>query len=551
MTIAQPVWFTGGNICPTEPWKLVFHDEFDGTAIDTEKWYTYFPYDGNFGDQCQFCRTHSTENSQQIYRDENMVVSNGTLKIVQKNETASWMGYTANYTSGAMNSIQEFRTYSKYEIRCKIPSGEGFWPAFWVWTPDYEIDIFEFGGQSPDEPHLSIHNSVNGTLYSLGFPGIDYSQNFHTYAVEYDPFFIRYYIDDVLIHTMYRYSTSSGNDVIDYCNVQPGIYLENPQYPSSPTPPVRVIANVAIANSGIDFFGLSAPNANTVFPNQMEIDYIRVYQREPQAWLSDLCSISGQDLICSSQQATYSFGELSGSSSITWTTSSNLQIISQSSTAVVVRPVNSSINGAGWVRANIPNGPCPEDTYTKSIWIGKPNSPTINRNVNCGPCFSLSASSNPASMATYNWNVSGVSGSNGNYCGFEDEYTIPFSVEAVNSCGSTIRTGWVSNRRLNCGDDYDPDNGDIPDPVRLGEGAFSVFPNPASNLIRIQLNNLELNDIKSCIIISQNTGDFVNIPLGNLQSSIDISSYQVVLHYVLIETINSELLYSSVVIEHN
>ena len=155
------VYFAGGNICPTEEWKLVFHDEFKGDEVDTIKWYTYFPYGPNNSDQCEYCRTHDSSISQQIFLDENLVVSNGTLKIVVKEEQATWFNAARNYTSGNINSKQDFRTYSKYEIRCKIPSGMGFWPAFWVFGWSTEIDVFEIGAEDPSTVHTTLWKYLN------------------------------------------------------------------------------------------------------------------------------------------------------------------------------------------------------------------------------------------------------------------------------------------------------------------------------------------------------------------------------------------------------
>jgi len=368
-SIAQAVWFTGGNICPSDSWKLVFHDEFDGTTVDINKWYTYFPYDGNAGDQCAFCRTHDTDKSQQIYLDQNLVVGNGTLKIIQKQENASWFGTTANYTSGVINSKQEFSTYSKFEIRCKIPSGAGFWSAFWTFGWNTEIDVFEFGGQNPNEPHMSVHDWSNKghEFTSASFSGHDYSQNFHVYAAEYDPFFIKFYINGQLIHTVSRYYNLAGEEV-DYCNVSPGTYIEQSFYPND-NEPKQVIANVAVATNDAPF-GLSAPNAHTTFPNQMEIDYIRVYQRNLQGDLDNLCppQIQGNNNITSTAQTTYSVD--ASLAPVTWTVSSNLQIISQSPSSVTVKAINSSIHGAGWIGINQPNGsPCPASNYIKDIHI--------------------------------------------------------------------------------------------------------------------------------------------------------------------------------------
>ena len=122
------IWFGGGNLCVDEPWQLVFSDDFDGDSLDREKWMTWYPYGENGSDQCWFCRTHGEEG--QVYRDENAVVENGILKLVVQRESDSWYDLPRDYTSGMVHSRQAFTDYARYEIRCKIPEGDGFWPAF-------------------------------------------------------------------------------------------------------------------------------------------------------------------------------------------------------------------------------------------------------------------------------------------------------------------------------------------------------------------------------------------------------------------------------------
>ena len=96
------VFFAGGNICETTPFKLVFFDEFNGTELNTSKWTQYYPYGQNGSDQCSFCRTHSTVDKQegQIYRDENVRVSDGILYLDVKQEAGAWYEFNKKYTSG-------------------------------------------------------------------------------------------------------------------------------------------------------------------------------------------------------------------------------------------------------------------------------------------------------------------------------------------------------------------------------------------------------------------------------------------------------------------
>lgn len=271
------VWFGGGNICVDEPWQLVFSDDFDGDSLDREKWMTWYPYGENGSDQCSFCRTHGDEG--QVYRDENVVVENGLLKLVARKEPGEWYGLQREHTSGMVHSRQAFTDYARYEIRCKIPGGEGFWPAFWVFGWSTEIDVFEFGTGSPDRIHSGFFKNLDGGKnehMAHAFDGPDFSKDFHTIAAQYEPFFIHIEVDSVRMHSFPRYYTLDGKAVAA-CDLAEGPYLQNPVFPRFGDP-VQVIANLAVGAANTPFTGPPAPE--TPLPNQMEVDYIKVYQLE-------------------------------------------------------------------------------------------------------------------------------------------------------------------------------------------------------------------------------------------------------------------------------
>ncbi|MCW5922190.1 MAG: family 16 glycosylhydrolase [Saprospiraceae bacterium] len=270
------VWFAGGNVCADEPWELVFHDDFDGDSLDRDKWMTWYPYGDSGSDQCSFCRTHGEEG--QVYRDENAVVEGGLLKLIVKKEPDSWYGLQRDYTSGMVHSRQAFTDYARYEIRCKIPQGDGFWPAFWVFGWSVEIDIFEFGTGKPNRIHTGFFKYLGGDERihtSHTFQGPDFSKDFHLIALDYEPFFMHVEVDSVRVYSFPRYYTLSGLPVVA-CDIAPGPYLQDPAYPRFGDP-VQVIANVAVGAENTPF--TSPPPPETKIPNQMEIDYIKVYQR--------------------------------------------------------------------------------------------------------------------------------------------------------------------------------------------------------------------------------------------------------------------------------
>jgi beta-glucanase (GH16 family) len=272
--------------CVNQKYNLVFHDEFDGNSLDTSKWYTFYPYGPKTQlDSCGFCRTHTSVN---IYRDENCQVNDGKLWLKTDKIKGEWFGKTYDYTSGLVHSKQNFTTYGKYEIRCKLPKGKQQWPAFWIFGWNTEIDVFEFICRGPNKPEFSIHNWL--TPYcpdrkkaESGAPcytsasgivdfGIDFSKDFHTFSMEYEPHMIKFYIDDIMIRYVPKYYDLKGRP-INSCKIPPGEYLMEPAFPNYGEP-VQVVAAESVCRKHKE--------KKPVFPNFMEVDYIRVYQKEIQ-----------------------------------------------------------------------------------------------------------------------------------------------------------------------------------------------------------------------------------------------------------------------------
>lgn len=277
-----------GNICQNDEYKLVFHDEFENAILDTSKWYTFYPYGPpSAPDSCSFCRTHVSDN---IYRDENAIVENGLLRLKSDAVRGEWFGKTYNHTSALVYSKQFFNTYGKYEIRCRLPKGKQQWPAFWVFGWSTEIDVFEFICKGPEKVEFTVHywnddcafkkNTKGGPCASsrsgvVDF-GIDFSEDFHTFSVEYEPNMIKFYINDNMVRFVPRYYDKKGNP-ITRCEIPAGEYLINPSFPRDGQP-VHVIANQLICQKHKE--------KKPVYPNYMDVDYIRVYQKVVQAGLN-------------------------------------------------------------------------------------------------------------------------------------------------------------------------------------------------------------------------------------------------------------------------
>lgn len=248
---AQP----SGTPIPDVPgWDLVWHDEFDGTAIDDANWGFDIGAGGWGNEEVQFYTS----------RPENARVEDGMLVIEARQEEVEGSAYTsARLKTQGLQSFQ----YGWIEARLKVPSGVGLWPAFWMlgatfdgvnWPDCGEIDIMEYIGREP--------NVIMGTLHGPGYSGAqgitqwhrqDYAiaDDFHIYAVEWQPGQIVWTYDGEPYHTVAAEDLGGGPWVFDR--------------------PFFILLNLAM---GGQFAGLVS--LDTVFPAQYLVDYVRVYQHD-------------------------------------------------------------------------------------------------------------------------------------------------------------------------------------------------------------------------------------------------------------------------------
>ena len=256
--------------CPTAyatsppVWKLVWNDEFDGpngAAVDSNKW----SFDiGGKGWGNNELETYTR-------RAANADLEGGMLVITALKETFTGPdNITRNYTSARLLTRNKFsQAYGRFEARIKIPSGQGIWPAFWMlgnnidavhWPNCGEIDIMENIGREPSIVHGTFHgpgySGGNGIGATYTLPGGQrFSDDFHTFAVEWEPKVMRFYVDGLLYKTRTPADLPSGTSwVFDH--------------------PFFIILNVAVGGGWP-----GNPDATTVFPQRMLIDYVRVYQR--------------------------------------------------------------------------------------------------------------------------------------------------------------------------------------------------------------------------------------------------------------------------------
>ncbi|HVP53952.1 MAG TPA: glycoside hydrolase family 16 protein [Candidatus Eisenbacteria bacterium] len=245
-------------------YQLVWSDEFngaDGSAPDATKWAIQTGGGGWGNNELEYYTT----------RPQNVQVKGGNLVITAiKEDYTGPDGVSRNYTSARMQTKGLFsQQYGKFEARVKVPKGQGMWPAFWMlgnnidtagWPACGEIDIMENIGKEPA--------MVHGTLHAPGYPGAGYSaaytlpsgafsDDFHVFAVEWEPQQLRMYVDG----TLYGTYTQSGSPAPT-------------NWPFS-TQPFFMLLNLAV---GGDWPG--APDGTTQFPQQMLVDYVRVYQKQ-------------------------------------------------------------------------------------------------------------------------------------------------------------------------------------------------------------------------------------------------------------------------------
>lgn len=253
-----------------EGYVLTWCDDFSGTGsrlnargIDLDKW------GFQLGTGSLYGLTNWGNNEQQFYRSENARVTMGQLVIEAKKELFSGMHYTSSrlFTQNTFS-----QTYGRFEALIRLPAGEGLWPAFWLmpkdsvyggWANSGEIDIMEARGRLPGEVTSALHfggswpnNQYTSKRYT--FQNGQTIEQDHLYAVEWDETEIRFYVNDILYHTLRQWS-STGN-----------------AYPAPFNQPFYIIINLAVGGT---FDGNRLPPAS-LFDNPVEmvVSYVRVYQ---------------------------------------------------------------------------------------------------------------------------------------------------------------------------------------------------------------------------------------------------------------------------------
>jgi beta-glucanase (GH16 family) len=245
-----------------QTYTLRWADEFDGPAgnvPDQAKW--NYDIGGNgWGNNELETYTRRSDNAF-LDGDGHLII-----KVIKETLTGP-DGIKRDYTSSRLLTKGKFtQRYGRLEARIKLPFGQGIWPAFWMlgadvdqvgWPACGEIDIMENVGREPAVNHGSLHGpGYSGSspltgIYTLP-AGQKFADDFHTFAIEWEPAAVRFYVDDNLYQTRTPADASGKRWVFDH--------------------PFFVILNVAVGGS---FPG--NPDNTATFPQTMTVDFVRVY----------------------------------------------------------------------------------------------------------------------------------------------------------------------------------------------------------------------------------------------------------------------------------
>ena len=240
-------------------WNIVWSDEFNGSAINANIW----TYDlGNGGSNPGW-----GNNEREYYTSStnNAFVANGCLHIVARSESTN--GFS--YTSARLKSQGLFSwKYGRFEWRAQLPQGVGCWPALWMlgtnissinWPGCGEIDVMENNGSNPSAVQGSLHSGSDETaIYNFMAGGS--ATSFHTYTLDWTPNAILFYVDGHLYESQTGWSSSTANP-----------------YPFPFNQPFFLLMNLAIGGNYLGNPSITSINSGTVFPSEMLLDYVRIY----------------------------------------------------------------------------------------------------------------------------------------------------------------------------------------------------------------------------------------------------------------------------------
>jgi len=248
-----------------QEWSLVWMDEFDGIELDQSKWAF------QTGTGVEYGIPDWGNNEQQYYQEENAVVADGMLTITAKKEGVGGKPYTS---ARIRTKDKADWKYCRVEFRTKMPLGKGLWAAVWMlssydayggWAASGEIDIMEYLGHEPSKVHGTLHfgdewpqNQHKGTHFTLASG--DFHSDFHDFAFEWEEGEMRWYVDGELYQEL---------GIGDW-------WTTGYDFPAPFNRPFHLLVNLAVGGNWP-----GNPDGTTQFPQDMVIDYIKVYEKFP------------------------------------------------------------------------------------------------------------------------------------------------------------------------------------------------------------------------------------------------------------------------------
>ncbi len=244
-----------------EGYQLVWSDEFEYNGLpDSTKWNYEVGGNGWGNNEKQYYTEKSLENAN---------VSDGKLHIIALQKDYE----NLKYTSARITTFQKFSLqYGKVDIMAKIPQGKGTWPAIWMlpeslrqkienWPLCGEIDIMEHVGKDPNVVHTSLHTELYNfwkqSQYTHFEKLADVSNAFHLYSIEWTPESIKFFIDKRLFYEAFK--GENGKDATNE-----GWPFDKKYF---------LILNLAIGGNW------GGEIDNSIFPVEMQIDYVRMFQK--------------------------------------------------------------------------------------------------------------------------------------------------------------------------------------------------------------------------------------------------------------------------------
>lgn len=251
---------TGYDVGTTYPgYTLAWSDEFNGTTLDNTSW------SAEVGDGCPgLCGWGNNELEYYMAPPNNLFFQDGKMVIEARKESYGGKNYTSTRIKTAG---KKFFKFGRVDIRAILPKGRGIWPAFWMlpqnsplggWPTSGEIDIMELVGHEANKSHSTLHygpgpgSITNSKSYTL--PTGVFNDQFHVFSMIWEQDQLQFFIDDNLFSTVTKADLGA--------NTYP--FNENFYF----------LINLAVGGNWP-----GAPDANTVFPQWLIVDYIRIYQK--------------------------------------------------------------------------------------------------------------------------------------------------------------------------------------------------------------------------------------------------------------------------------